>query len=295
MPMCYGTKDADVANYMFSARLYFESKNIQYGDQSSQQRPLALLVANLKGPAAAWYREVADERKNVACLEDYVSSFRNIICKVEDMSDIDKVMHFQKGLSVEIRQEVKLRQFRNTTDAISFALMYDRTHSVASVEEPTPMEIGSSWFVSRDECMRNSLCFYCKEPGHRLSSCPKRQGRNASHEGDDDSSDEVEVMQSMQLNMVAARLNDSVSSSQGLLRLDGVMNEQPVRILIDSGAEQNVVRPGLARHVVDAAKVTAERFDGSTTPTRVAQRCLESLTFAGRAFSDVPLIEWEVY
>lgn len=136
---------------------------------------------------------------NVACLEDYVSSFRNIICKVEDMSDIDKVMHFQKGLSVEIRQEVKLRQFRNTTDAISFALMYDRTHSVGarrhgkdlthvparqpprtSVEEPTPMEIGSSWFVSRDECMRNSLCFYCKEPGHRLSSCPKRQGRNAS-------------------------------------------------------------------------------------------------------------------
>ncbi|EGZ09271.1 hypothetical protein PHYSODRAFT_375314, partial [Phytophthora sojae] len=96
-----------------------------------------------------------------------------IIYKVEEMSDIDKVMHFQKGLVVEIKQEVKLRQFRNTTDAISFALMYDRTHaSPHHVEEPTPMEIGSSRFVSREECLRSNLCFYCKEPGHRLATCP---------------------------------------------------------------------------------------------------------------------------
>ncbi|EEY53842.1 uncharacterized protein PITG_07453 [Phytophthora infestans T30-4] len=58
MPTFYGTKDADVADYMFSARLYFESKNIQYGDEAPQQRPLSLLVANLKVPAAAWYRDL---------------------------------------------------------------------------------------------------------------------------------------------------------------------------------------------------------------------------------------------
>ncbi|GMF22915.1 unnamed protein product [Phytophthora lilii] len=256
--------------------------------------------------------------------------------RLEDMSDIDKVMHFQKGLLVEIRQEVKLRQFRNRTDAILLALMYDRTHSVntrrqgkdssrapallpprESVEEPTPMEIGSSQFVARAECMRNHLCFYCKEPGHRLSSCRKRQIRNASRgsttrvrgqpsfsahqstfrrvvedDGDDDSSDEVEVMQSMQLNMVAARVTSSASGSRG--RLDGVMNRRPVKILVNSGAEQKIVRPGLACHFVDAAKVTAERFDGTTTPSRVAQRCLETLTFGGRDFKNVSLIEWEV-
>ncbi|GMF14584.1 unnamed protein product [Phytophthora lilii] len=353
MPTFYGTKDDDVADYMSASGL-----------------------ANLKGPAAAWYREYVSHegnflqsvaqfeelmtseftapdkqehlrdlllrlrQKNFACLEDYVSSFRSIICKVEDMSDIDKVMHFQKGLLVEIRQEVMLRQFRNTTDAISFALMYDRTHSVsirgqgrdtsrrtpaqrqsrASAEEPTPMEIGSSRFVSRDECMRNNLCFYCKEPGHRLASCRKRQGRTNSrgpsdrgrgqpscsaHQSafrrvveadveDDDSSDEVEVMQSMQLNMVTAQVAASASPTRGLLRLDGVMNGQPVRILVDSGAEQNIVRPGLAHHYVEAANVTAERFDDTTTPARVAQRCLESLNLGGREFHGVSLIEWEV-
>ncbi|KAE8958035.1 hypothetical protein PF011_g30928 [Phytophthora fragariae] len=199
MPKFSGTKDDDVADYLFSAKLYFESMNIKYGADSPQQRPLSLLVANLKGPAAAWYREYVSHdgnflhsvtqfeelltsefttpdrqehlrdqllrlrQNNFTCLEDYVAAFRHIICKVEEMSDIDKVMHFQKGLVVEIKQKVKLRQFRNTTDAISFALMYDRTHAVGSrranvnrggqgpqrlqqsshhVEEPTPMEIG---------------------------------------------------------------------------------------------------------------------------------------------------------
>ena len=49
---------------MFSAKLYFESTNINYKEDDSQQRPLSLLVANLKGPAAAWYREYVSHEVN---------------------------------------------------------------------------------------------------------------------------------------------------------------------------------------------------------------------------------------
>ncbi|KAG2785376.1 hypothetical protein Pcac1_g4803 [Phytophthora cactorum] len=219
IPRFSGTKEDDVGDYMFSAKLYFESKNIK--------------------PAAAWYREyvshdgnflhsvtqfeelltseftapdrqehlrdqlLRQRQKNFSCLEDYVAAFRGIICKVEDMSDIDKAMHFQKGLLNDIKQEVKLRQFRTTTDAISFALMYDCTHFVSSRhhgrpghqaaqrrsyqqprqrmdEQPTPMEIGNARIISREECMRRNLCLYCKESGHRLVDCRKRQARNNS-------------------------------------------------------------------------------------------------------------------
>ncbi|POM72171.1 Hypothetical protein PHPALM_11157, partial [Phytophthora palmivora] len=176
MPKFSGTKDDDVADYLFSAKLYFESKNINSGLVPRVRLPRREL------PALTQFEELLTSeftppdrqehlrdqllrlrQNNFPCLEDYVSAFWHIICKVEDMSDIDKVMHFQKGLVVEIRQEVKLRQFRNTTDAIAFAIMYDRTHAVGShrtnanrggqgpqrlqqsshhVEEPTPMEIG---------------------------------------------------------------------------------------------------------------------------------------------------------
>ncbi|EGZ09270.1 hypothetical protein PHYSODRAFT_339622, partial [Phytophthora sojae] len=123
-------KDDDVADYLFSAKLYFESKNIKYGADSPQQRPLSLLFEELltsEFTTPVRQEHLRDQllrlrQNNFTCLEDYVSAFRHIIYKVEEMSDIDKVMHFQKGLVVEIKQEVKLRQFRNTTDAISFAL-----------------------------------------------------------------------------------------------------------------------------------------------------------------------------
>ncbi|KAG3113320.1 hypothetical protein PI124_g5075 [Phytophthora idaei] len=378
MPKFSEMKDDNVGDYMFSAKLYFKSKNIKFGADAPQQRPLSLLVANLKGPAAAWYREyvshdgnylqsvtqfeelltsefTAPDRQehlrdqllrlwqtNFGCLEDYVAAFRSIICKIEDMSDIDKVMHFQKELVVEIRQEVKLSQFRSTTEAISFALMYDRTHNVGSrgqskeqanhraqgqrrfqhpqspVEEPTPMEIDSSRFVFRDECLRKNLCFYWKEPGHRLADCRKRQTRNTARgfarpapgqtsfrtnqstfrrvveedADEEEEDDDVEVLQSMQLNMTSVQAPQP--ESRGLLRFDGSMNGQSVRILIESGAEQNIVRPGLAQHCVEAAKFSAESFDGTTTPARTAQRCVKTLSFAGRDFADVSLIEWEV-
>ncbi|GMF18186.1 unnamed protein product [Phytophthora lilii] len=182
--------------------------------------------------------------------------------------------------------------------------MYDRTHNVGScgqnkeqasrstqgqcrfhhpqspVEEPTPMEIGSSRFVSREECLRNNLCFYCKERGHRLADCRKRQTRSASR-----GSARPAVGQS------SFRTNQS--SFRRVVEDDDAEEEEEddtVKLL----HKRNIVRPGLAQHFVDAAKVTAERFDGTTTPARTALRCVETLHFADQVFAEVPLIEWEV-
>ncbi|GMF23065.1 unnamed protein product [Phytophthora lilii] len=354
MPTFAGTKEDDVDDYMFSAKLYFESKNIKYEGTALQQRPLSLLVANLKGPAAVWYREYVSHdgnflqsvtqfeelltaeftapdrqehlrdqllrlrQKNFSCLEDYVSAFRGIICKVQDMSAIDQVMHFQKGLLVEIRQEVKLRQFRNTTEAISFALMYDRTHNVGSHgqnKEQASRRIKDSaasiihrlqsknqrrWRLAALDCRKRQTRSTSRGPARPAvgqSSFRTNQSSFRRVVEDDDAEEEeeddtVELLQSMQLNMVAVQ-NPS-TEARGLLRVNGLMNGQSIRILIDSGAERNIVRPGLAQHFVDAAKVIAERFDGTTTPARTALRCVETLRFADQVFAEVPLIEWEV-
>ncbi|GMF14672.1 unnamed protein product [Phytophthora lilii] len=322
-----GTKEDDVGDYMFSAKLYFESKNIQYGSEAPQQRPLSLLVANLKGPAAAWYREYVSHdghflrsvtqfeellsseftapdrqehlrdqllrlrQRNFSCLEDYVAAFRGIICKVEDMSDIDKVMHFQKGLLTDIKQEVKLRQFRTTTDAIAFALMYDRTHFVSSrqpgldgraaASRRTVARIprcDSAWTSSQRPWrsvthVSSRVKSACGRSSFRANQSSFRRvvdDEDDSDDGDvdfvDGSDDHVEVIDSLQLNMVA--VDGGASSKRELLRFEGRMNGQAV--------------------------LTAERFDGTTTPARTAQRCCETLSFDGRDFSDVSLIEWDV-
>ncbi|GMF24419.1 unnamed protein product [Phytophthora lilii] len=328
MPTFAGTKEDDVDDYMFSVRLYFESKNIKYEGTAPQQCPLSLLVANLKGPAAAWYREYVSHDGNflqsVTQFEELLTAEFTAPDRQEHLRD--QLLRLRQknvscledyGLLVEIRQEVKLRQFRNTTEAISFALMYDRTHNVGSrgqnkeqasrrtqgqrrfhypqtpVEEPTPMEISSSRFVSREECLRNNLCFYCKERGHRLADCRKRQIRSTSRgparpavgqssirtnqssfcrvvEDDDaeeeEEDDTVELLHSMQLNMVAVQ-NPS-TEGRGLLRVNGLMNGQSI--------------------------CYCRTLRGTTTPDRTALRCVEILRFADQVFAEVPLIEWEV-
>ncbi|GMF50342.1 unnamed protein product [Phytophthora fragariaefolia] len=281
MPKFSGTKEDAAGDYKFSAKLYFESKNINALDR---QEHLRNQLPRLR-------------QKNFSCLEDYVAAFGAIIGKVEGMSDIDKVMHFQKGLLTEGKQEVKLRRFRAMMEAISFVLMYDRTHGVASrqhgrlgllsaqrrsyrsypqprqrmEDQPTPMEIGNARFISREVCTRRNLCLYCKEPGHRLAECHKRQARNNARgssrppqgrtsfrassfrrvvdDEDDfieDSDAHIEAQDSLLLNMVS--VNVKASSNRELLRFARLMNDQMVRVLIDSREERNI---GLAQHHVD--------------------------------------------
>ena len=133
--------------------------------RESEQRPLSLLVVNLYGPADAWYRvhftlrqllkiglsiwgspsepfySAGSPRKfarpAVASAAECLSFSLRLrfvvsyyICKYEDISITKKVMHFLKGLVTDIKQEVKLRQFRTTTDSISFVSRYNKTNSV---------------------------------------------------------------------------------------------------------------------------------------------------------------------
>ncbi|GMF42018.1 unnamed protein product [Phytophthora fragariaefolia] len=300
MPKFSGTKEDDVGGYMFSAKLYFESKNINEFTAPDRQELLRDQLLRLR-------------QKNFSCLEDYAAAFRAIIGKVEDMSDIDKVMHFQKVMLTEGKQEVKLRQFRTTTEAISFALMYDRTHGVSSrhhgrpglqsvqrrsyrsypqprqrmEEQPTPMEIGNARFVSREECMRRNLCFYCKEPSHRLVECHKRQARNNAR----GSSRPPQGCTSFRANQSSFRrvvdYEDGSDDDE-----DDFVEDSDAHVEVLDSLQLNMV--SVNGEVCPNVSLTAERFDGTTTPARMAQRCCETLSFDGRSFKDVSLIEWEV-
>lgn len=181
------------------------------------------------------------------------------------------------------------------------------------------MEIGNARIISHEDCMRRNLCIYCKEPGHQQADYRKRQARNNLlrpqgrnsfrctqrsfrrvvddddvSDDDDDfverSYDHVEVIDSFQQNMVS--VDSEEPTKRELLRFKGLMNGHMVRVLIDSGADRNIWPRSIAQHYVDA-KVTAERFDDTTTHARTAQRCCETLNFDGRDFTDVSLIEWE--
>ncbi|KAG6604676.1 Retroelement pol Polyprotein [Phytophthora cinnamomi] len=94
---------------------YFEAKNIDWQDENQSKRIIAMMTANFRGNAAA-------------CLEDYISRFRVAIMQVKDMSELDKITYFIRGLVSPTKEEVQYRRCTTVSEALSVALEYDRSH-----------------------------------------------------------------------------------------------------------------------------------------------------------------------
>ncbi|OWZ14841.1 hypothetical protein PHMEG_00011613 [Phytophthora megakarya] len=168
------------------------------------------MVSNLQGQAAAWYvtqqtsintiDELADalrrefipadlherlrdalykRKQHEGCdLADYVTRYRKLIMRVKEMSNIDKIIIFARGLVTQTSSEVICRRYSRVYDAISIAMEYERAHpsyhNTKAKVAAEPMEIDQGRFVSRGECFQRNLCFSCENPGHRMSNSRQR-------------------------------------------------------------------------------------------------------------------------
>ncbi|DAZ93374.1 TPA: LOW QUALITY PROTEIN: hypothetical protein N0F65_001559 [Lagenidium giganteum] len=72
--------------------------------------------------------------------------------------------------------------------------------------------------------------------------------------------------------MSVAKIQDPPAPrhNSDLLRVNGMLNDKPITILIDS----------------------AERFDGTETKPQNVSRCVETVVFNGKNFNDIAFVEW---
>ncbi|KAF1321051.1 Retroelement pol polyprotein, partial [Globisporangium splendens] len=162
MPQYHGKIGESVELYFDQAIRYMEAKGIQWQNQEEEKRVLALLSANLKGAAAAWFMVNKDSIKDVQTfiqrlhaeftpvdlqerlrdqlyqlkqhecknLEEYLWKFRQLIMQVKSMDELDKITYFVRGLRREIREEVQYCRCDSLSQAMSKALQYDRAHDL---------------------------------------------------------------------------------------------------------------------------------------------------------------------
>ncbi|KAG1702262.1 hypothetical protein DVH05_010052 [Phytophthora capsici] len=123
MPTYHGKIGESLQVFLQQVQLFFSAKNINVTAPENQNRLVTMVATNLKGQAAAWYTfnqgkfltlnalaealqtefEPPDLQERLraefsrlkqiqySSLEDYVAKFRQIICQVRDMSDIDQI------------------------------------------------------------------------------------------------------------------------------------------------------------------------------------------------------------
>ena len=121
------------------------------------------------------------------------------------MSNVASIFYFTQGLKHQTRAEVEYRRYPSLSQAINVAYDFEQSHFGVRTSRraqpfrrqeiwprprfedarPEPMEIDNVQVVSKEECFQRKLCFYCKQPGHRLAECPTRpRNRNASRQND---------------------------------------------------------------------------------------------------------------
>ncbi|KAG1692010.1 hypothetical protein DVH05_025988 [Phytophthora capsici] len=154
LPSYGGTLKESFQLYREQVEQYFLAKGIDWKDSNLRGRILAVLGGSLKDGAAQWYivkkgevqsvedfvgkleeefvppdlqerlRDQMNDLKERHCkdLPDYISKFRHLITQVKEMSELDKIMYFLRGLSSSIREEVQYRRSATLTDAITVAL-----------------------------------------------------------------------------------------------------------------------------------------------------------------------------
>ena len=152
-------------------------------------------------------RTKLDSLKQTGSVRSYISVFQNLIMQIPGVSMEEALHRFTQGLQFRIKKEVALREPQTLEEAMRLAERYDallyatqpfgrKTHSRAttnlgpsrppiwgnpplSSEGPSPMEVDAiqrrALTPEEKEHLRQiGGCFYCRKPGHIISSCPLR-------------------------------------------------------------------------------------------------------------------------
>ncbi|KAF1328302.1 Retroelement pol polyprotein, partial [Globisporangium splendens] len=139
---------------------FLAAKNINWEEEANGPRIVAMMTANFRGNAAAWcmlnrdkvhdiqelmhnltkefvprdnQRRLRDKLYNLRqsrcqSLEDYIGKYRVLLMQIRDISELDKITYFTRGLLPQLGREVEYRHCDDISECFSVVLEYDRTY-----------------------------------------------------------------------------------------------------------------------------------------------------------------------
>ncbi|KAJ0394876.1 hypothetical protein P43SY_003280 [Pythium insidiosum] len=143
LPVYSGGINESYELYYAGCVQFFQAKGYPWQDHALRERTLAILANTLRGAAAQWflaYRELiaspddffarlaaefvpADlqhrlrdqlfglHQRHCRDLVEYVGKFRDLMMRIQDMSEIDRIQSFTRGLMTETKKEVEYKRY----------------------------------------------------------------------------------------------------------------------------------------------------------------------------------------
>ncbi|KAF1317743.1 Retroelement pol polyprotein, partial [Globisporangium splendens] len=216
-------------------------------------------------------------------LDDYVSRFRHVITQVQEMSELDKIMHFVRGLAPAIRTE----RWTMTVRIVALRMEVGPTQNLVRWK----WTMSESWVV-KSVCVSAFASIAIDLDIERQSVRPTQRARRSSPmvEHNLATVDEVDypiVFDNAELNAV------EITRKSNLFVVDGRVDGNDVRILIDSGASTNLIQRGLVKKVLNTAVIEAQGFDGRRTKKQVNE-VEASCQVQDKKFEAMQFTEWDL-
>ncbi|KAI9895485.1 hypothetical protein PsorP6_019376 [Peronosclerospora sorghi] len=130
---------------------------------------------------------------------------------------------------------------------------------------------------------KKNLCYYCKSQGHKLSECNKRKQKareaRVNHATLDEQEDDYEY--------------GFCKEDESDLNIfeHAIIGGNQVNVLIDSGADRNIIRPMLGKKLPQRTTVRATRFDDTVSMKTNTNVYKEDIVVEGETYKNVVLKE----
>ena len=194
------------------------------------------------------YQEVLrtklDNVKQRGRLDEYINEFMNIMNQIMEMSEVDKIHAFKRGLAAKTRAEIGYVAPKSLQEAIEKAQGYDSNYFAEHAWKNSYHQMDVSFSKSTEE-KRLKHCKFCKRRGHEISECFKKKAK-ANHSHSNKNNDEF-------------------------VKVIAEVNKVPINCLVDTGANQSVISPETARKCgipVIPSRITVTMADGTTIKPR---------------------------
>jgi hypothetical protein len=131
--------------------------------------------------------------RQTASVANYIYAFQNIVINIPSMSEEDRLDRFLRGLKPDIHERVAIQQpaslseacrMANTVDIIRFQSRFqpNRAPHHSKPNGVAPMEIdairrNTLTNQEREQLRKSGGCFFCRELGHMIRDCPKKNKR----------------------------------------------------------------------------------------------------------------------
>ena len=184
------------------------------------------------------------------------------------------------------------------------------------------MDISYTKQISKQECVNKKLCFYCKKPGHSIGNCQKRKTKNngttrriqssstqninqydmrqyaAPQKSNNSESYQVQEINTVCFNVTMEQPTLDIHNVSGqfpLFKKDGYIFGKKVRVMIDSGADHNIIKSGIIPHEIPTTTVTtkARRFDGTIIES-ATRKVIAPMKIEGFQFPNNEFTEWNI-